>query len=169
MSIIHIHQYFHNRCQKISLDKPQNTILARFYIPKNILLSSISMQSQLSRREKGYLPQETAQRSLRIRYRMSTSPRTQLIDSRNTWLAVFPYLSQYPQHLSLLTSSFALSPWFWLGTRFLYPSASTHWFVRISRVLASLTQTLPPKLRSGLTIGELARVCLPPKCLTGPA
>jgi len=72
--------------------------LPDFIIPEK--MSSLA-QFQLSRREKGYLPQETAQRSLLCCYRQSTSqfivrPRTQLIDLRNTWLAEI----QLPKHVS---------------------------------------------------------------------
>ena len=120
---------------KISLNKPQNTIRARFYIPENILLSSISTRSQLSRREKAiFLKKQHSTPS-------AFAIECQLPHARNS--SIHATLDSQCSNVSSLNSPYSSIYWFWLGTRLLYPSAPTRWFIRISRAYCRMIAAWP--------------------------
>ena len=176
MSIISFHQRFLQSLPKCySIDKifyPCPTLYSRKYVSQ---LNSSSIPAQPTRKD--YLPQETAQRSLRCHFRQLTShfivrPRMQLIDSRNICSQQSNLLKNALNVPASQLIPENLNAGFGWVTPFYthqFQSLIRSHFARSLPHLCRITIYGIEKARSGLVTGELARVCFPPSlCLTGP-
>jgi len=162
MSINHNRQYFYNRCQKYRSINHKIQSVPDFIFPKIYSLARFQhVPSSADEKKAIFLKKQHSAPS-------AFATECQLPHARNSSIHAtldsqcfhnFPHSPRYSLPLMLVLAGY--TPF--IPIRF-YSLIRPH-----SRVLASLAQTLPPKSRSGLTIGDLARVCLPPKCLTGPA
>ena len=167
MSVNHIHQYFHNRCQKYRSVNHKIQSLPDFIFPKIYSLARFQhVPSSADEKKAIFLKkQHSAPSAFAIECQLPHARNSSILatlDSQCSNVTQFP-ISFFSLRILVLIMLVLAGYTLFIPIGF-YSLIRPH-----SRVLASYAQTLPPKSRSSLTIGDLARVCLPPKCLTGPA